>query len=298
MLLFRSQGPPYPLVTQINLSQVSCFKQPAYRKPHSVLWSAQLGIRLKVHSHLITLLAALGLSCLAPSSCGRLTICSGWDGFAAASDAPPDRPAFGGTCFTNIYNVPVQITSYDDSAIKASSIFTATNTNDQAFAYPYEGFALGVAVLASMTGSSQATATSTPASLPFDDTGAGSGGMKSGAVAGLVIGSITAVFLLVAVVAFSLNYRHKRFTDRRSQYQFYNSHILLSDSTTQMMYTDRNGKGVDVGAVNRSADDKKIYQGLEGSNSKRKTVYEMEAGPLPVTRTKQLPDLPPLADSV
>jgi len=298
MLLFRSQGLPYPLVTRINLSQVSCFKQVAYPKPHSVLWSAQLGIRLKVHSHLITLLAALGLSCLAPSPCGRLTICSGWDGFAAAPDAPSDRPAFGGTCFTNIYNVPIQITSYDNSAVKASSIFTATNTNDQAFAYPYEGFALGVAVLASTTGSSQATATSTSASLPFGETGTGSGEMKSGAVAGLVIGSITAVFLLVAVVVFALNYRHKRLTDRRSHYRFYNSHILLNDSPTQIMYMDRSGKGVDAGAMNKSANGKKIYRGLEGSNSKRKPVYEMEAGPLPITRTKQLPDLPPPADSV
>jgi hypothetical protein len=291
MHLFQSQASPYLLVIRINLCPVFSFKQLGYPKPHSVLWSAQLGTRRKVHSHLTILLAVRGLLCLAPFSHDILTIRSGWDGFAPASDAPSDRPAFGGTCFTNIFNVPIQITSYDDSAIKASSIFTATNSNDQAFAYPYEGFALGVAVLAGTTGSSQSTATSISNSLPFDDTGTSTGGMKPGAVAGLVIGCITAVFLLVAVVIFALNHRHKRLTDRRSQFQFYNSHILLNDSPTQMIYMDGSGKGVDVGAVTRPADEHKFYQELEGS--RRKTVYEMEAGPLPVTRTKQLPDLPP-----
>lgn len=145
--------------------------------------------------------------------------------------------------------------------------------------------------MASTTASSQSTATQ----LPLDDTGTGSGGMKSGAVAGLVIGSITAVFLLVAFVVFALNYRHRRLTDRKSQLQFYNSHILLGESSTQMVYMDGSGKGVDVGAITRRPDDQKVYQELEGS--RRKTVYEMEAAPMSVTKPKDLPDLPPPAES-
>jgi hypothetical protein len=222
----------------------------------------------------------------------NLTRFSGWDGFAPASDAPPDRPAFGGTCFTNIYNVPIQITSYDESAIKASSIFTATGTSDQAFAYPYEGFALGVAVLASTTQSSQAAATSTIVSTPFDETDAGSGGMSHGAIAGLVLGCISSVLFLVALVMFALNYRHKRLTDRRMQFSFYDSHIRLADSPTPMMYIDRNDMGSPDNSYygKGSIDDKKAKIELEAPRPR--TIYEMEAAPLPLTKTKQLPELP------
>lgn len=154
-------------------------------------------------------------------------MCSGWDGFAPASNAPSDRPAFGGTCYTNIFNVPIQITSYDDASIKASSIFTATNSGDQAFALPYEGFALGVAILASTTSkNSQATSTSNSESSPFEASNSGSGKMSSGAVAGIIIGSIIAVLLLVGLAVLALNYRHKRLTDRKGQFQFYNSSTL------------------------------------------------------------------------
>ena len=104
--------------------------------------------------------------------------------------------------------MPIQITSYDNSAIKASSIFTETGTSDQAYAYPYEGFALGVAVLKSATTSSQATATSTTVSTIFDETDVGSGDkvMSRGAVAGLVLGLLSLVFFVVAFVIFALNY--------------------------------------------------------------------------------------------
>jgi predicted protein tyrosine phosphatase len=217
---------------------------------------------------------------------------SGWDGFAPASDAPSERPAFGGTCFTNIYNVPIQITSYDQSAIKASSIFTATGTSDQAFAYPYEGYALGVAVLASTTRSSPPAATSTVDSEPFDDIDTGSGGMSHGAVAGLVLGSILAVLFVVAFIVFALNYRHKRLLDRRMQFSFYDSHIRLTDSPTPMMYMDRTGRdSADTGFYSGKGrlDDKTEVE-LEAQRPR--TIYEMEATELPITKTKQLPDLP------
>jgi hypothetical protein len=229
---------------------------------------------------------------LASRISNNLTKRSGWDGFAPASNAPSDRPAFGGTCFTNIYNVPIQITLYDESAIKASSIFTATGTSAQAFAYPYEGFALGVAVLASTTPPTQAAATSTTASTPFDETDAGLGGMSHAAVTGLVLGCISSVLFLVALVMFALNYRHKRLTDRKMQFLFYDSHIRPSDSPTPMMYMDKNERGSpDISYYGKgSIDDKKVKIELEAPRPR--TVYEMEAAPLPVTKTKQLPELP------
>jgi hypothetical protein len=117
--------------------------------------------------------------------------------------------------------------------------------------------------------------------------------MSHGAVAGLVLGCIITVLLLVALVVFALNYRHKRLTDRRMQFSFYNSHIRLADSPTPMMYMDRNERGSpDTGFYlgKGRLDDKKVQVELEAPRPR--TVYEMEAAPLPVTRTKQLPDLP------
>ncbi|KAN0117867.1 hypothetical protein V8E51_003844 [Hyaloscypha variabilis] len=234
-----------------------------------------------------------GYSTIGPFTSNYIACCpSGWDGFAPASDPPSGRPAFGGTCFTNIYNVPIQITSYDDSAIQASSIFTATGTSDQAFAYPYEGFALGVAVLASTTNPSLAAATS-ETSTPFEETGTGPGGMSHGAVAGIVLGCIITVFLLVALVVFALNYRHKRLTDRRMQFSFYDSHIRLADSPTPMMFMDRNERGSpDTGFYSNTGgyDVKKIP--VEMETPRPRTIYEMDAAPLPVTKTKKLPELP------
>ena len=230
--------------------------------------------------------------CSTSNHLAKLTKYSGY-GFAPFSDAPSDRPAFSGTCFTNIYNVPIQITSYDKSAIKASSIFTATGTSDQAFAYPYEGFALGVAVLASTIGSSQAAATSGQASTPFEETDTGSGGMSHGAVAGLVLGCIITVILLVALVVFALNYRRKRLMDRRMQFSFYDSHIRLADSPTPMMFMDRNERGSpDTGFYSSTGgyDVKKVP--VEMETPRPRTIYEMEAAPLPVTKTKQLPEIP------
>jgi hypothetical protein len=190
--------------------------------------------------------------------------------------------------------VPIQITSYDNSAIKASSIFTATGTSDQAYAYPYEGFALGVALLKSTTTSSQAIATSTTVSTPFDETDVGSGDLSHGAVAGLVLGLLSLVLFVVAVVIFALNYRHKRLTDRKMQFSFYDSHIRLTDSPTPMLYMDRNETGsLDAGSYTGRLEDKKdIITQVELAAPRPRTVYEMEAVELPVTKTKKLPELP------
>lgn len=117
--------------------------------------------------------------------------------------------------------------------------------------------------------------------------------MTGGAVAGLVLGCITTVLLLVALVVFALNYRHKRLTDKRMQFSFYNSHIRLADSPTPMMYMDRSERGSpDTGFYSGKGrlDDKKEHVELEAPRPR--TVYEMEAAPLPIMKTKQLPELP------
>ena len=132
---------------------------------------------------------------------------SGWDGLTLASDAPSDRPAFGGTCYTNIYNVPISVSFYDNSALKATSIFTATESPAQAFAYPYEGFALGVAVVPPTSGtgsSSQPTATSSSSAAAVYK----SDRLSGSAVAGIVLAAIASVVMILATAFFIL--RHRR----------------------------------------------------------------------------------------
>ena len=80
-----------------------------------------------------------------------------------------DRPAFGGTCYSNIdMATPVLVTAYGSSSVTATSYFTATVTNAQAYAYPIDGYAFGVAEIESKL----TTGTSTPTASPGSSAGA------------------------------------------------------------------------------------------------------------------------------
>ncbi|KAI6715324.1 hypothetical protein JHW43_002174, partial [Diplocarpon mali] len=71
-----------------------------------------------------------------------------------------DRPAFGGTCYSDLtMGTPVKVTAYGSSSITATSWWTATVTNAQAYAYPIEGYASGVAELKSILTNGDSTAT-------------------------------------------------------------------------------------------------------------------------------------------
>ncbi|KAH8595961.1 hypothetical protein B0O99DRAFT_594253 [Bisporella sp. PMI_857] len=65
--------------------------------------------------------------------------------------APPkveifsDRPAYGGKCYTPIPQAtPARVTQYGDLSVTATSTFSATDTLQQAYAYPIDGIATGV----------------------------------------------------------------------------------------------------------------------------------------------------------
>ncbi|KAH7310009.1 hypothetical protein BKA65DRAFT_442142 [Rhexocercosporidium sp. MPI-PUGE-AT-0058] len=74
-----------------------------------------------------------------------------------------DRPAFGGTCYSNIeMATPVLVTAYGSSGVTATSYFTATVTNAQAYAYPIDGFAFGVAEIESKITPGASTSTNPP----------------------------------------------------------------------------------------------------------------------------------------
>ncbi|CZS93015.1 uncharacterized protein RAG0_03496 [Rhynchosporium agropyri] len=56
-----------------------------------------------------------------------------------------DRPAWGGTCYSPIdIPTPVLVTAYGSVGVTATSYFTATVTNAQAYAHPIDGYGMGV----------------------------------------------------------------------------------------------------------------------------------------------------------
>ncbi|KAH6707941.1 hypothetical protein BKA61DRAFT_697765 [Leptodontidium sp. MPI-SDFR-AT-0119] len=275
-----------------------------------------------------------GYTTQGPFTSNYIACCpSGWDGLAQAANPPSDRPAFGGTCFSNIFGSTIRITSYDDSSVKASSLFTATNSLDQAFAYPYEGFALGVAIVASTTPpprsrptSTTSTSTSTSTSIPGSQTGVfsnssdGSGSSNAGVLAGAIVGSILAALVLTGIIAWALHYRRKRLSTHalnpNSNFPDYGSHIRLNnDSPTPMVYLSQpprmlvdyyGAKGIDRVAVNRYDDNVSHELPVSAAaidqqqniprelEAQAVAVHEMDAGPrVPNIRVKSLPDLPP-----
>ncbi len=79
-----------------------------------------------------------------------------------------DRPAFGGTCYTPILEgTPIIVTAYGSSGITATTTFSASVTNAQAYAYPIEGYAYGVAQVPSITAEATATASASAAATIY-----------------------------------------------------------------------------------------------------------------------------------
>ena len=68
-----------------------------------------------------------------------LLTCSNY-GFAPPSISTPGRPAYGGTCYSNI--ISTSITQYDNSSSSGVMYFS---TSGQAYAHPIDGFALETA---------------------------------------------------------------------------------------------------------------------------------------------------------
>lgn len=100
--------------------------------------------------------------------------CSGYKLANPTNNPFSDRPAFGGTCYTPIeMATPVLVTAYGSAGVTATITFSATTSNVQAYAYPYEGFAFGVAEVQSLT---------TPASSSTSSSAAPSSTTSSAAV--------------------------------------------------------------------------------------------------------------------
>ncbi|KAJ4349741.1 uncharacterized protein N0V89_008359 [Didymosphaeria variabile] len=150
----------------------------------------------------------------------------------------PDRPAYGGTCYSDLpakTNVPV--IAYDEEGDTASKAFSQSVSGGQAFAHPIDGWALtsptiigcptssasltsdadsdGAAVhsstrsSASIRSSSQAGAGADVSNASSTATASSDSGVSTGAIVGATIGGCAALALLVGLVWFLLARRRK-----------------------------------------------------------------------------------------
>ncbi|KAI2785581.1 hypothetical protein F4815DRAFT_497700 [Daldinia loculata] len=149
-------------------------------------------------------------------------------------DEPVDtnRPAYGGTCYSNFeVGQTATVTAYDSASVTATVEWVASATNDQAYAHPIDGFALS-------TDDSKST------------------GLSGGAIAGIVIGVLAVVIaILVGLLFFLRRYRQKRKQapfdgfqqvqpqQEAPQEQYNNKEPLVSPGTTytQSTYTAATG---------------------------------------------------------
>ncbi|KAI1653229.1 hypothetical protein F4813DRAFT_400257 [Daldinia decipiens] len=139
-----------------------------------------------------------------------------------------NRPAYGGTCYSNFQAGQIAtVTAYDNASLTATVEWVASATTDQAYAHPIDGFALS--------------------------TDSNSTGLSGGAIAGIVIGVLVVVIaILVGLLFFLRRYRQKRqqqapFDEFQQaqprqelpQEQYSNKEPLVSPSTgyTQSPYT-------------------------------------------------------------
>ncbi|KAG0650366.1 hypothetical protein D0Z07_3389 [Hyphodiscus hymeniophilus] len=235
------------------------------------------------------LVCPAGYTTQGPFTSNYIACCpSGWDGLALASDAPSDRPAFGGTCYSNIYNVPISVSFYDNSALKATSIFTATDSAAQAFASPYEGFALGVVVVQSTTGAGSSTPASTGSLLSSSSVTAApnsgalrkhSSTLSSGAIAGIVIGALAGLALLALASFFILRHRRRNYHvtemgEREFQY---------GGSTDDQLKVHSDAH--ELGTQNY------VYEMGDGQTEEEMQIRD-EAGWTLIERDKKLPEIP------
>ncbi|CAH0056040.1 unnamed protein product [Clonostachys solani] len=133
--------------------------------------------------------------------------------------APPsttvdaDRPGYGGTCYSNfLVGQTATVTGYNSSMLTATFPWVASSSADQAYAHPIDGFAMDL--LASLTSSSEsATSTSASASSSStlaiatatndsseDSSTASSSSISGGAIAGIVIGCLAGLALIILAV--------------------------------------------------------------------------------------------------
>jgi hypothetical protein len=153
---------------------------------------------------------------------------SGYQLHAPDTPVDPNRPAYGGTCYSDFAiktNYPV--IAYDEEGGSSSQIFSASTSGAQAYAHPIDGWAL---TSPSIIGCPTPTPSPSPSNSEFSSSSSRSSqsdtsispnsaigstattepkGLSTVAIAGAAIGGVVFLIAVVALVWFALSYRKK-----------------------------------------------------------------------------------------
>ncbi|KAI1451893.1 hypothetical protein F4805DRAFT_473005 [Annulohypoxylon moriforme] len=109
----------------------------------------------------------------------------------------PNRPAYGGTCYSNFQvGQTAEVTAYDSASVTATAEWVASATNDQAYAHPIDGF------------------------QEVSDDSTSPAGLSGGAIAGIVVGSVVGLIIILLALLFLLQ-RYRRKKAQRSPNDFH-----------------------------------------------------------------------------
>lgn len=190
---------------------------------------------------------------------------------------PPDttvdsnRPAYGGTCYSNfVAGQTVTVTGYDSAGVTGTAPWVASATTDQAYAHPIDGFQVVSDDQISIR-------------------------LSGGAIAGIVIGILAFIALLFLLLFFLRRYRQKKIQQSQvdayhiqqqaSQQEYLSKELPTSPSTGYLQSPIVHGTGppsytteqphelanqetheLDSGFMGRELEGRQVYQHGTGMN--------------------------------
>ncbi|KAH8817488.1 hypothetical protein F5884DRAFT_251091 [Xylogone sp. PMI_703] len=149
--------------------------------------------------------------------------------------APTDRPAYGGTCFSDFtVNQVAQVTAYNNASVTGTIAFTATTTPVQAFAHLIDGFALAPPTATSSPTQPPHSTTGTPSASSSTTAVPSSSSSHTGAIVGGVVGGVGGAGLLLGAALMYLR-RRKR---AAKMAQGHDRHSSTADSASAAFMHD------------------------------------------------------------
>ncbi|CAO2658542.1 Nn.00g062650.m01.CDS01 [Neocucurbitaria sp. VM-36] len=211
-------------------------------------------------------------------------------GYLFAAPSTPlirDRPAYGGTCYSD-FTVSQTVTAlkYDDAGNTNLEPWAATSSGAQAYAHPIDGFAnsfptLGCAAPSSSSSlassssnttaqSSLASSASSPSAVA-DTAHSSASSASPGTIAGAVVGSVLGLAVIIGLVFFLLRRRNHHRSDSAQKI-----HQLDDESVENSKEKATGAAAAEIGSSGQS--DK--YGQLASGTNFGQEIYEMNAQPV------------------